>query len=468
MTSYSYVKEPSLQESGYTRGLKTGSFNYLAEGKINFNENITYSCGNGSAEGNSSVKHELDLEFNGTKGISEFYGKGFFKNNRAISAWKKIRYDDLTYNFSKSTGKEYNIINLSSVYRRKSDVSSFAYSEEGNPNNRDDGSYKLGRSYNSTEIKVDAIVTMDTTPRRRGGPYAFTYNASVKDGIIEAKDATGWTNKTGSRRIDMESDLLLRGNISIVNVLKDTSVLIPAAGSKGDWLPCCFDGTHPEIEVQSSGWPNEGTYATLKPDKELPDGCNETNNTECKGYECVFTYQEGQVATNILTDDEPEPEEQEPIEALTFAEHMYQVTGNNTVGGKNVTYVTYLITVENLGDISVEDVFVNDTLPPRMHYDQKTSSLFVITTLTDGQENMTEVPLIVNSTLTSGDTTERIRWSLGSINTNQVMEIRLHVYHYSDEATNYQANKVDARGISKGREIRNTMPVPIATKGNFT
>ena len=93
-TTYSYLKEPRTEETGYTRGLKSGSFNYLENGTINLREEIGYDHGNGTIISNSTVDHSLTVEFEGERGISEFFGRGYFGNNRWISAWKKIRYEE--------------------------------------------------------------------------------------------------------------------------------------------------------------------------------------------------------------------------------------------------------------------------------------------------------------------------------------------------------------------------------------
>ncbi|MDD4653037.1 MAG: hypothetical protein PHQ34_12505, partial [Methanothrix sp.] len=93
-TTYSYLKEPRIQETGYNRGLKSGSFNYLENGDLSISEAITYNYGNGTNKSNSSVDHQLNVNFKGQRGISEFNSQGFFGNNRWISAWKKIRYEE--------------------------------------------------------------------------------------------------------------------------------------------------------------------------------------------------------------------------------------------------------------------------------------------------------------------------------------------------------------------------------------
>ena len=157
------------------------------------------------------------MDFDGTKGISEFYAKGFFPSNRALSAWKKIRYDDLSHNFS----KRHEVIYLSSVDRtRSNNIPSVCYNQDAMkadllnranysceqtvPEDRNgDGHYNLGPGYSSSKILVNAEVGIGPNNQRNtGNEYDFKYRATVTDGVIEIRDATGWTNRTGSLRID--------------------------------------------------------------------------------------------------------------------------------------------------------------------------------------------------------------------------------------------------------------------------
>ncbi len=271
MTSYSYLKDPELQHSSYSRGYKTGSLNYLVDGNISFYDNIYYVP---VPNNDSSVDHIQRVEFYGEKGISEFYAKGFFPNNRAISAWKKIRYDDLNYSIYSDT------INLSRSSR---------FVGRGDP--KVNGSYKLEESYKSTYIKVDAEASMGPNSDSKG--YRFIYDASVMDGVVEIRDATGWSNETGSRRVDWERDVLMKGDFNITNTLIGEGLFITAGGlyEDGDWLSCCIGGTPPIILDENDsdpGWPNTGTYATLKPDQILPQtsktpspGCTQNCSQEC-------------------------------------------------------------------------------------------------------------------------------------------------------------------------------------------
>ena len=306
MTHYSYLKEPELQQNGYTKGYKTGSLSYLENGTIDFSDDITYYDGQIDAEHgpgdnlNSSVYHKQNLEFDGDRGISEFYGKGFFPSNRAMSAWKKIRYGDPVYNTSSCSA-----VNLST---------------------------KQNECYDSGIITVVADVGMGpNNPKNTGRDYDFEYNATVENGVIEIHDATGWTNRTGAKMIDWEQEALMKGDLTVTNDLKSKSLFFPAAGLDGDWLPCCFDGTHPPIE-------NRDKTTVLLPAKILPS--EELNKSEtinnarlassryslvserfnisergepndivctednCSGYKCIYTYDEG-VASSFQRAAEP-------------------------------------------------------------------------------------------------------------------------------------------------------------------
>jgi len=392
MTSYSYLREPSLQTTGYTNGMKTGSFNYLADGDINFKEEITYDYGNGTNLSISSVKHELYLEFNGGekgKGISEFFGKGFFRNNRAISAWKKIRYEDLSEWENRTV--EWKDSNYTTT---------------------------LGKNRKADYIKVDAKVDMHQAQYEY--KYAFDYKANVQDAVVETKDAAGWSNRTGMRRIDFEHDTLMSGDLNITNVLEDEGYFYPGGPGCRDWLPCCLvSGTNPPIEVydpfgcktatpgscsdmlsnnttgcEVTAWPNQGTYGVLSPDKQLPDNttccpectpekladcykkcnkynetinnkqhclddCNETcinftcTGTDCPGFECINTYEGG-----LLEGEIPESE---VTRTAVINVLLNEYEPGSKVGKE--TPVIYRILIKNGGSTKLTNVTLIDHLP---------------------------------------------------------------------------------------------------------
>lgn len=420
MTHYSYLKEPVLERSGYTIGYKTGSLSYLENGKINFSDEIIYYDGQRDADHdeigddlNTTVEHNQYVYFDGEKGISEFYAKGFYPNNRAISAWKKIRYDDLSYNFSRSTGK------VGKMYLGGySWVRGSGLSESGDRVNGSYNLYKDGKSYYSNRIVVTANVTMGPV-EDADGEYDFNYVADVTNGVVEIKDATGWTNETRARRIDWERDALMLGDVNVTNRLRSRGLFFPAAGDEVDWLPCCFSGTIPPIQ-------NEDRSKVLKPNKILPENktctskrlqecydkcgnnlvngssaydeclkeCNSTctNFTciegSCPGFECIYTYDEGEGDGAGVVGAGAKPLVQEfrvqvihTIRSVSDfganqddLEDLLKRSRNNLTNGDVVTYridVTY-------GDANnaLKNVTITDTLPDGLNYVRGSSELW--------------------------------------------------------------------------------------------
>ena len=124
----------------------------------------------------------------------------------------------------------------------------------------------------SNYINVDAEVRMKTI--ENGTSYRFKYHADVEDGKITTKDDAGWTNRTGPRKYDWESESESSGDkLNITNDLSDTEPFEVAAGPLGDWLPCCYSGTMPTITMRDDidyPWPSDVTIATLEANRLLP------------------------------------------------------------------------------------------------------------------------------------------------------------------------------------------------------
>lgn len=436
LTSYSYLREPSLQE-GYSRGTKTGSFNYLKGESIILSENFTYVHGNGTNRSYSDITHTLDVNFYGGqdgKGISEFYGKTFFQNNRATSAWKKIRYDNLTKWPS------------------------------------------LGKSRNASFIVVDALFDKQAIPDAEDGAmetYNFIYQANVTDGVIETKDATGWSNRTGSRRIDWEHDTLMSGDqLNITNVLKDEQRFTTAAGPDEDWLSCCIGGTEPpysppikDMEDVEVLWPNEGTFNTLKPAKLLPNidrnqNCtiNQTtgdincanvtydnfscSDASCPGFECIFQFEDAED-----NDDEKDgsADESKRSGGLRITNHQHK---EEEIGTK--TKVTYKIWVESVG-ADFDNVVLKDILPPLPEGNNWTYEGSVYT-----DETTSTTPLGDPVGLVVGDPVENnmlpLGWDLGTIpkGTFEFKGVLLTFSHPQGVNVTYTNNTVWAEVLDKG------------------
>jgi len=247
MTTYSYLKEPRVSETDYTRGLKSGSFNYFNNSKnIIFDESMHLAYGNATNISNSTLSHYLEVEFDGGEdgnGISEFYGAGLFPNNRGLSAWKKIRYEK-------------------SKWLTTKDGASI-------------------RDFNANKINVSASVDMTTGETSE---YSFSFVADAKDSVIQTKDATGWSNRTGSRRLDSEHEALMTGNFAITNTLRE--IMPPAGEPFGDWLPCCFNSTMPTLKQPENPWPSNIVIKTLQeynwePKSKLSCADSLPDTTEC-------------------------------------------------------------------------------------------------------------------------------------------------------------------------------------------
>jgi uncharacterized repeat protein (TIGR01451 family) len=453
MSSYSYVKEPSLEDSGYTRGLKTGSFNYLDDGDIIFSEKMGYDYGNGSVNSNSSVYHELDVDFNGTRGISEFYGKGFFKNNRAISAWKKIRYEDL---------ERYENVPL---WQSRNGYSTAT----------------LGKTRTSKNFSVDAEVSMSTGY----GEETFTllYVANVTDGVVETKDATGWSNRTGARRVDFEHDTMMSGEqLNITNELRDSAPWAPAAGPKEDWLSCCIGGSepynyYPSMDINDS-WPNDGTYATLQPAKKVPNvsrtqncivdpfgelrcsdpkyedfSCNDTN---CTGFECIYQFATTAGAGKKTTDGISEA-----FANITqiFAIQSYQSPKTEVNETGNITRVTYNITVKNVGSVKLKNVTLNDTLPLNMAFSSASYP-------SGGNPTI----LGSNSVIEGNDTIFSLVLSLGDLDTSASKLILLNAWHDGDkrDPKSYQSNRVHVFGEGDKIQVKVNYTAQLASPPDLT
>jgi hypothetical protein len=338
-TFYSYFKEPKLQESGYTRGLKTGTFNYLKNGEATLKHTLTYYDGHIDAnhpkgsDTNSSIISKIMVDFAGESGISEYYAKGFYPNNRAISAFKKIWSIDFTKD------------------------------------------WMLGGEYKSSYINV--VGSAKLGPNMTGGDYRFQYHAKVKDGYLELKDSTGWTNRTGARRIDWEQDAAMKGKeLDVTNNLEADSLYRPSAGLIEDWLPCSCNGTVPEIEGLGSGWPSSGVKATLKPDMKRPDNkctpykCTECNppgscgtcdSNGCPSFPAIYAFGESGVSgSSALSSEE-----------LKLLETGVRMAVNGQFGKLVNGKVKYLILVKNTGEISVDSVNLKITLPPGSYISAK-------------------------------------------------------------------------------------------------
>lgn len=315
-TYHTYLRESKLVESGYTTGFKTGSFNYFKGPKAVINDRQIYY--DGAVDGdhpvtaddhNASVSHILTVDFIGEKGnatgISEFFAKGYYTDNRAVSAWKKI--------------------------------------------------WDANKDYPSNNITVRAAATMNMK-----GIYDLKYNAKAENAYAIYTDKVGYSNKTGARRIEWEQSGLMTGEkVQFINDLKASSAYKPRAPG-ADWLPCtCFSGTIPAIEPiegKDSEWPSREALAMLEPAQRLPtaactpygckkcpdgsDNCTVCSLPNCNNFPGVYGYGSGISSSGVNMDLPKLP--QVLVESY-YVENEEDVT-------------EYAISVRNLGTSELTEV----------------------------------------------------------------------------------------------------------------
>jgi uncharacterized repeat protein (TIGR01451 family) len=360
MTSYSYLEEPKLQESSFASGMKTGSFHYLVDGSFDYSDEYKYYDGRVDADHlpddpnvnyNSSVNHTISLNFVGDKGISEFYSRGHFPDNRAISAMKKIWYVDF---YNKTTSKGYN----------------------------------LGY-YPSDKIKVRGKVGMG--PAQETGmetDYYFEYNAKANNTIMDIFDATGWSNKTGSRRIDWEQSAQMKGKfIDVTNNLRVSGLYLPGAGGDEEWLPCCFDSLAPPPHISSKDqgdWPSASAQAVVSfPSKILPKNtclsrsCSSSTPCtadSCANFTCINTYGANALSGSREGGATSKPAIPESVSGLGPSISVDSVFEMPTETDKKVTYQ---ILVTNTGNTLLTGVTLVDTLPAELVFNSTDTELAI-------------------------------------------------------------------------------------------
>jgi hypothetical protein len=194
MMHESRFRESRLEDGRNTLGYLAGSFNYLQKGKIEFKENIGYQEGHNEVNSDSLVLNNMDVFFEGEKGISEFYAKGFFPDGRALDSKSAIRFEYFSSNISRT------------------DI-----------------------NYSANKFQVNADAIMGFIGKSDVG-YDFSYNATVANGVVDTRNTMGWTNETFAKRIDWEQTALMKGNITVDNRFLASNLFdLPCSTS---WLPC--------------------------------------------------------------------------------------------------------------------------------------------------------------------------------------------------------------------------------------
>jgi hypothetical protein len=320
-TYYTYLKESALEESNYTRGLETGSFNYFRGESANIVDTQFIRDGRIDAsnpegtDNNTSATHHLIVRFDGNKetarGISEFYAKGSYRDNRAVSAWKKVWFANDTY-----------------------------------PSNN---------------ISVNATAYLNMK-----GIFDFKYNTFSKNSYFVFTDSAGWTNRSGARRMDWYQSGLMRGEkVQVTNDLRVSSDWISRAPGIEDWLPCtCLSGlTYPPFEPKDSEWPSVEARAVLLPLQLPPNAnCSPYNCTGCPNGDCkkCSAIPNCNNFANIFglgtpTSTTGEALELPKLESLQVEGYFSRVSGGDEI--------SYTINVRNFETTTIEEVKVWTNVP---------------------------------------------------------------------------------------------------------
>lgn len=316
-TFYSYLKSPGLDESGYTAGLKTGTLNYYKGNYSYLRDKLTYYDGINpyQSDHNASATHILQVNFSGdpdtSKGISQFFAKGFYTNNRVVSASKKFWFNNQT-------------------------------------------------SYPTNDITVDTNATINLK-----GSYDLKYDATAKNAYFVFSDVTGYSNKTGARRIDWEQEGLLKGEqVKLTNNLRAIIPYKPRGGGVEDWLPCTCLSIDPLNKPNLGVWPSSQAFAVLQPTNLMllrPD-CNGAIEPLVLGKVKCHQVENWRGASSLLFLDTPSD-----IEDLqTSTTPLVQVASSWKPNDANKAIADYTMEVENFGNIEASSAvlvikLVNET-----------------------------------------------------------------------------------------------------------
>ena len=180
MSEDSYLKGTREEGNEQALGYQVGSINYLQEGKIKFMDLIGYY-----KEDNNSKKvfRNMDVFFEGEKGISNFYSEGFLSDSMTISSKNSIGFQDFVENKPINPNRKY---------------------------------YVLKNNYTFNQIHINADVKIGHDKKNDIG-FNFAYNASIFKGVAEISNILRWAKRPGANGIDWEQSALMKGNISAKN-----------------------------------------------------------------------------------------------------------------------------------------------------------------------------------------------------------------------------------------------------------
>ncbi len=300
---------------------------------------------------NATIGHTSKVDFEGDiYKFSDFLVREHFRNNSWISAWEVRKYEE-------------------------------------SPTMKVDGLNLVVRPLNYIDVDESAAMASSINE----SSYAFNYNAMIKNGVIETKDATGWTNRTRIKKYDWENEARTSGNeINITNVLYDSEELITASGPEGEWLPCCYK-VAPVSSIKSGNQHNEKKnlkvgMVTSFQDMQLTASVNGTtnlNNVEppvmesqsycgdsCDGYDCICKYDDtvGVTPTIIRTTLQRCGCRKLDIKAYIFDINSSDTYLFNNSVNELAKHVRCSITVSNSCDDPLNDITVIADMPIGMIY----------------------------------------------------------------------------------------------------
>jgi hypothetical protein len=201
--------------------------------------------------------------------------------------------------------------------------------------------------YPSNNITVTGRAHMGPISVTGKPDYYFDYTAKVDNGFLETWDASGWTNKTGARRVDWEKTSQMMGEkIDVTNHLEVKSLFAPGAGGGEDWLPCCGNTMAYVNKSMYDGedWPNKNQRSIFDcscpagPSTEI-DPMNPAEEAAPSGKFLTGQFSGPRISVTSSV-DEPE-------------------SGNKS---------TYTITVQNTGVKDLKDIWLNASIPNDFGY----------------------------------------------------------------------------------------------------
>lgn len=186
------------------------------------------------------------------------------------------------------------------------------------------------------------------------GKYLMDYNIKEADeAYLVFSDAVGFSNKTGSRKIDFLQEGLIKGDIrNVKNYLSVDDEYIARAPIIEDWLPCfCFTGLVPPIEPiegNDSAWPSEEIKEALRrpvPPPAVKKAACEGDNASCGTEYCMQVEEQAKGEKSKFL-DYPD----------VYVEAFSELESTTTIDGQNWYIYDITVDVRNTGTKDVEFV----------------------------------------------------------------------------------------------------------------